>query len=305
MPRYINPYTDFGFKKLFGEEASKDLLKDFLNQLLPEKHQIDVLNFHNVENLPEMEEARKAFFDIHCISKTGERFIVEMQKAKVRHFKDRALFYTTFPIRDQYKLGKWDFKLEPIYFIGVLDFFYEEEAHAKFYRKVQLKDQDNEDFSDTLNLIFLQMPAFNKQEHELKTKFDKWAYFLKNLETFEAIPQILNEYIFGKAFTIAEMANYSPVEQLEYERSRMGYIGVREAVSLALEEGWTQGLQKGLEEGIEQGIQKGLQKGIEQGIEQGRKEQARLLAREMKAKGLEASLIADITGLTKTEIQQL
>jgi predicted transposase/invertase (TIGR01784 family) len=124
MPKYINPYTDFGFKKLFGEEANKDLLIDFLNELLPPHHQIAYLTFQNVELLPDTEEERKAFFDIHCMASNGERFIVEMQKAKVKHFKDRALFYTTFPIRDQAKQGKWNFKLDPIYFIAVLDFFY-------------------------------------------------------------------------------------------------------------------------------------------------------------------------------------
>ncbi len=65
MARYINPYTDFGFKKLFGEDANKDLLIDFLNQLLPEHHQIADLNFRNPENLADSSAERKAIFDIH------------------------------------------------------------------------------------------------------------------------------------------------------------------------------------------------------------------------------------------------
>ncbi len=83
MSKYINPYTDFGFKKLFGEEANKDLLIDFLNQLLPEYHQVAKLTFRNNENLSEFAFERSAIFDIHCESQSGERFIVEMQKAKV------------------------------------------------------------------------------------------------------------------------------------------------------------------------------------------------------------------------------
>lgn len=80
MAKYINPHTDFSFKKLFGEEGNKDLLIDFLNQLLPIYHQIKELNFHNVENLADLPTERKAIFDIHCVAVSGERFIVEMQK---------------------------------------------------------------------------------------------------------------------------------------------------------------------------------------------------------------------------------
>ena len=123
MSKYINPYTDFGFKKLFGEEANKDLLIDFLNQLLPDYHQIAKLTFRNNENLSEFAFERSAIFDIHCEAQNGERFIVEMQKAKINFFKDRSLFYTTFPIREQAKRGdEWDFRLTPIYMIAILDF---------------------------------------------------------------------------------------------------------------------------------------------------------------------------------------
>ncbi len=100
QPKYINPYTDFGFKKLFGEEANKDLLTDFLNQILPPKHQIKTLTFKNPDHLGEFVGERKAVFDIFCEGENGEKFIVEMQKAKMQFFKDRAIFYTTFPIRE-------------------------------------------------------------------------------------------------------------------------------------------------------------------------------------------------------------
>ncbi|WP_275575162.1 Rpn family recombination-promoting nuclease/putative transposase [Methylocucumis oryzae] len=110
MPKkYLNPYTDFGFKKLFGEEASKELLIDFLNQLLPKHHQIAGLSFKNPERLANTAKQRKAIFDIYCQTAKGERFIVEMQKAKVKYFKDRALFYSTFPIRDQGKKRRMEF----------------------------------------------------------------------------------------------------------------------------------------------------------------------------------------------------
>jgi predicted transposase/invertase (TIGR01784 family) len=237
MARFINPYTDFGFKKLFGEEANKDLLIDFLNQLLPPHHQIADLDFRNSESLAEVSAERKAIFDIHCKAVSGERFIVEMQKAKVKFFKDRSLFYITFPIRDQAQQGEWNFRLEPIYFVAILDFEYDEnEEKRKFRRDVALKDQDGDLFFDKLHFKFLQMPLFQKKEHELESKFDKWCYFLKNLENFDHIPSILNEPIFQKAFQTAELANLSPEQREKYEESLIYYRDLKSVLETAVEE---------------------------------------------------------------------
>jgi predicted transposase/invertase (TIGR01784 family) len=234
MAKYINPYTDFGFKKLFGEEANKDLLIDFLNQLLPSYHQVIDLTFKNAENLPDLASERKAIFDIHCKAVSGEHFIVEMQKAKINYFKDRSLFYLTFPIRDQAKRGEWDFKLTSIYMIAILDFEYDEETEKKkFLRHVQLKDQDNEVFYDKLHFKFIQMPLFKKKADELETHFDKWVYFLQQLETFNDIPSILSEPIFEKAFKAAEVANMTQEQRDEYEASRLSYLEVVEVKNTA------------------------------------------------------------------------
>jgi len=116
QPKYINPYTDFGFKRLFGTESNKDIVIDFLNSLLPPHHQIVSLNFKNTEHFAEYGLARKAIFDIHCVGVNGEHFIVEMQKEEMEFFKDRSLFYVTFPIREQAKVGaKWNFEIKPVY----------------------------------------------------------------------------------------------------------------------------------------------------------------------------------------------
>ncbi len=243
--RYINPYTDFGFKKLFGEEANKDLLMDFLNQLLPKKHQLKELSLRNTENLSDLSVERKAIFDIHCESKTGERFIVEMQKAKIKYFKDRALFYTTFPIREQAEKGDWDFKLSAIYYIAILDFFYDtDEEKAKVKREVLLKDDDCEVFFDKLKYIFLQMPAFNKKEADLKTHYDKWLYFLKHLEDFNEIPVILKEPIFERAFEVAEIANFNKQELEAYQQSLLAYRDLLNVMKTTFEEGITKGMDQ-------------------------------------------------------------
>jgi len=293
MSRYLNPYTDFGFKKLFGEEANKDLLTDFLNQLLPPKHQIADLHFKNPENLPDLPLERKAIFDLYCKSVTGEDFIVEMQKAKLNFFKDRALFYSTFPIRDQAKKGEWDFKLSAIYYVAILDFIYDEKTEQqKMFRDVALKDQDGELFYDKLHLKFLQMPLFNKQEHELKNHFDKWLYFLKNLESFDHIPSILKEPIFEKAFNTLEEANLTKEQLEQYQKSLLTYWELKGVVDTAYDDGEKIGFEKGIIQGEQIGLEKGDRK-----------------AREVIARSLldilDIEIIALKTGLSIEEIQRL
>jgi predicted transposase/invertase (TIGR01784 family) len=278
ISKYFNPYTDFGFKKLFGEEASKDLLIDFLNQLLPPHHQIAELRFNNPENMSDTLDERKSIFDIYCQSLSGERFIVEMQKAKMQFFKDRSLFYSTFPIRDQGKKGLWDFYLLPVYFIAILDFKYDEkEDERKFRRDVCLKDQDGEVFYNKLHFKFLQMPLFDKQEHELETHFDKWVYFLKHLEDFDHIPAILNEPIFQKGFDIAEVSHLSSDQYDAYLKSVLSYNEAKAVTDTAFYEGKIEGeTTKAME-----------------------------VSRKMLAAGFAIDVISTMTGLTLEEIEEL
>ncbi|MCL2744403.1 MAG: Rpn family recombination-promoting nuclease/putative transposase [Planctomycetaceae bacterium] len=282
MSRYINPYTDFGFKKLFGEEANKDLLLDFLNAVLPLKSPIAELSFRNPEQLPDNIVDRKAVFDIACIGKNGEHFTVEMQKAKQHYFKDRALFYASYPIQRQAQRGDWDFRLNPIYLVAVLDFKYDEhEERQKLYRLVSLKDQDGDEFSETLKMVFLQMPLFRLSENELTDKKDKWLYFLKNLESFDDIPAILHEPVFAKAFGAAEYLNYPPELQERYQRELMAYRDNYAAFKTAADDGYDAGKAEGkTEEKIE-------------------------IARKTKAKGLPANLIAEMTGLSAADVEEL
>ena len=255
-PVFINPYTDYGFKKLFGTEANKDLLIDFLNQFLPENRLIEDVFFQNVENLADIEGERKAFFDVYCTARTGENFIVEMQKEKFQNFKDRGLYYSTFPIQAQAKVGTWSFKLKPVYFLGILDFEYDstQKADKKLLRKVAFYDQDGDLFSDTLNFIFIQMPYFNKTEKELVTRLDKWLYFLKNLESFDIMPEIFNEPIFQKGFETARLAAMDRDDFFNYEASRLALMEARAFYTLAREEG----AEKGREEVAQNLLLEGL-----------------------------------------------
>ncbi len=283
MSRYINPYTDFGFKRLFGTEGNKDLLIDFLNCLMPLKHKINSLTFSNVEQQGEIIADRKAIYDIHCKGVNGDTFIIEMQKAKLNFFKDRALFYVSLPIRDQAPKGSdWDFGLLPIYYIAILDFPYDEhEEIRKFDRNVQLRDEDGFVFYDKLGFRFLQMPFFNKTEEELESHYDKWCYFLKHLESFDEIPKILNEKIFEKAFLSAELAAMSEQERKVYETSRFSYLTTKAAFDTATE------------------------KGRQEGRQEGAMEEKYNIAKKMKEAGLNEITISKFTNLDISEIRKI
>ncbi|MCK5673845.1 MAG: PD-(D/E)XK nuclease family transposase [Spirochaetales bacterium] len=253
MSKYINPYTDFGFKKLFGTEANKDILIDFLNELVNKEHKIKNLTFKNTESLGALEQDRKAIFDIYCETISGEKIIIEMQKAKINFFKDRAVFYTTFPIKEQAEKGNWSFELRPVYCIAILDFEFDKGIKKDNYRSdVTLKNQYCEEFYNKLKYIFIEMPKFNKKENELETHFEKWLYFLKHLADLDSIPNILKEKVFEKGFKTAEIAALDKTQHEAYEKNLLQYWEMTSAIDTAFEDGIEQGIEKGIEKGIEQ-----------------------------------------------------
>ena len=138
--RYVNFYTDFAFKKLFGTEANKDLLISFLNSLFDGTEVIKTLNYLNVEHLGHNASERKAVFDVYCENEKGEKFLIEMQKAEQEYFKDRSIFYSTFPIQEQAPQGRWNFKLNKVYTIGILNFCIDEGNADYMRREVKLMD---------------------------------------------------------------------------------------------------------------------------------------------------------------------
>ena len=199
--KYINLLTDFGFKRVFGTEPNKRLLMDFLNTLLPPHHQIRDLTFRNTENLGNTAIDRKAIFDIYCQAESGERFIVEIQKAKHNFFKDRSVYYSSFPIQEQALKGDWNYKLSPVYTVGILDFVFDDHRHdPTFLHIIELKNQRCEVFYDKLKYIYIELPKFTKSLEELETHFDKWLYLLKHLPDLTNRPIVLQEDVFNELF---------------------------------------------------------------------------------------------------------
>ncbi len=245
VEKYINPFTDYGFKKLFGEEVNKDLLLDFLNELLKEEQGlITDLTYLKTEHLGTTDIDRRAIFDLYCENERGEKFIVELQKSKQNFFKDRTVYYSTFPIREQAKRADWDYELKAVYTIAILDFVFDADKHepSKFRYDVKLKDvETNKIFYDKLTFIYLEMPKFNKSVDELVTRFDKWLYVLRNLNKLERVPDRLREQIFDKLFEAAEIAKFTQEQVQSYEDSLKYYRDLKNSLDTARGEGKIEG----------------------------------------------------------------
>ena len=222
--RYVNPYTDFGFKKLFGTEINKDLLISFINSLLHGREVVKDLTYLNTEHLGTSEADRRAVFDVYCENEKGEKILVEMQRGIQQYFKDRSLYYATFPIREQGQKGEWDYRLKSVYIIGILNFTFDKDNDDYYHHEVQLLDnQTKEVFYDKLTFIYLEMPKFNKTEDELNGMFEKWLFVLRNLSRLMERPKALQERVFTKLFEAAEIAKFTKTEYDNYEESLKVY----------------------------------------------------------------------------------
>jgi len=240
-PVFINPFTDFGFKKIFGEEQNKDLLIDFLNELLATQNQhISDLVFKKNDRLGADDLDRKVVFDLYCENERGEKFTVELQKAKQAFFKDRMLYYSSFSIQEQGQKGPWDYQLNAVYVIGILDFVMDEDNRDKVVvSKNKLIDiERGQVFYDKLTFVTLQMPNFSKAEHELENNFDKWLFVIKNLHKLDHIPERLQEKIFQKLFKVAEYTALSKEEKAKYEDSLKYYNDLKNSLDTAHQEGY-------------------------------------------------------------------
>ena len=283
--RYINPYTDFGFKKLFGTEMNKDLLISFLNALFNDtRREIVDVEYLNGENLGEGYADRRSVFDVYCRATDGSRFIVEMQKAEQAYFKDRSIYYATTPIRQQAPKGEWDYHLDNVYTIGILNFEFPHGEYPadSYFHVIKLKDvEDNHVFYDKLTFFYLEMPKFTKTEDELETMFDKWMFALRNLSRLMERPRALQERIFKRLFDQAEIANFNDQERREYEESVKDYRDYYSTVKTAHKKGKAEGRAEGRAEGHMED------------------------ARKMKADKMSTELISKYTGLTAEEIEAL
>lgn len=282
MSKFINPFTDVGFKRIFGQEINKDLLIDFLNALLDGERRVKDIKFLNKELLPIFENDRSLIYDIYCTDENDEQFIVEMQNKEHVNFRERAVYYLSQAISRQGEKGvNWKFDLKAVYGVFFLNFRMTDLPH-KLRTDIVLADRDtHEQFSDKMRYIFIELPMFAKEEDECETDFERWIYVLKNMETLQRLPFKARKAVFEKLEQIVDIAGMSKEDRMKYDESIKVYrdqLAVMEYERL-------------------QGEAKGEAKGIAIGIAN--------VARNLKQMGLPVDTIAQATGLTPEAIKQL
>jgi len=315
--KYAELLCDFMFKRLFGSEANKDVLKDFLNMILEDK-EIKTVNFIPNEHLGLTEEDRKVIFDISAECNNGETLIIEMQKGFQKHFRKRALYYTTYPINEQARDARdkfvkdkaegktdakfdWDYNLKPVTVVAILNFRFAhlgdwpEDRYRSSYRLRE--DGSHEVMTDVLRFVFLELGRFNKCIWELETVFEKWMYLLRHMHEMTEIPKELDEPLFRRLFFLAEINKFTAEEFEQYAKSLDNMGDYQNIINTAAEEAEIRGHMRGLEQGREEGR--------EEGREQGRQEANTEAARKFKLLGVDVDIIAKATGLAIEEIKEL
>ena len=295
--KYISLLTDFGFKRIFGTDLNKDLLISFLHAVFGGSHVITDVKYLDTEHLGDIHTERKAIFDVYCETENGEKFIVEMQNAFQEFFKDRSLFYSTFPIREQGVKGSdWDFHLNHVYTIALLNFDMHDPAFDRdqLSHTVKLCDTyTHKVFYDKLDFIYVEIAKFDKTVDELSTTFEKWLYVLKNLSRLDNQPQSLRDKVFDRLFTQAEIAKFNPRELREYEDSRKAYRDLKNCLDTAMREG------------IEKGRTEGRAEGIAEGRAEGRAEGIAIAVKAMYSNGMNIEAIAATMNMTPEKVNEI
>ena len=290
MSKYINPFTDVGFKKIFGQEINKDLLIDFLNSLLKGERVINNVTFLDKEQVGEFKDDRSLIYDVYCETDSGEKIIVEMQNKSQPYFKNRSIYYAAQSVARQGERGsEWGFDVKAVYCISFLN-FRQEGISEKFRTDIALMDMHSKlPFSDKIRLIYLQLPLFTKEVRECENQFERWIYVLKNMEKLNRYPFEIKDKVFKKLIETCDVASWTREERIKYDRALKRYrdtIAVMEGQKL-------------------EGRAEGRAEGIKEGKEQGRKEAQLDIARNFKQSGIPIDVIAQNTGLSIDEINSL
>ena len=302
MSRFINPFTDVGFKRIFGQEFSKPLLLDFLNNLLKGERVITDLKFLDKEQPAEYRDDRSLIYDIFCETDSGERIIVEMQNREHPNFADRCLYYASQAISRQGERGtEWDYHINAVYLVAFVN-FHMDGLGDLFRYDIGLADMaTGKPFSGKERFIFLQLPYFTKEADACENDFERWIYVLKNMETFNRMPWAAKNSVFQKLAEVAEVSNLSKEDRIKYDAALRHFRDTLNVMRGAEEKGRKEGRMEGRMEGRKEGRKEGMV----QGRKEGENHKALAIAKKMKEAGSDIDFIKEMTGLTEDEIRQL
>ena len=278
IDRYINPLTDFGFKRLFGSEINKELLISFLNAIFHGEQIIQDVTYVDSEPTGIRTVASCALFEVCCQNDKGEKFIVEMHNVYHDFFKRHT--------------KEINFHISHAYIVGLLNFNFAEglENAQNWHNEVKLMEvATNEEFYNKLTYIYIEIPKFNKKETELVTMYDKWMYVLKNLSRLMQRPVALQERIFIQLFEQADISKFNNYELKKYEDSMKAYRDIVNAIKTAE--------RKNFEPEEDDDFKEGLA--------EGRKMATIEIAKNMLNDGMTTEFVAEITELSIDELQRI
>lgn len=294
---YANLTNHYMFKRIFGSEECKDILIRFLNDIMGDKV-IEEVTFLPTEHLGPTEDDREAIFDISCKTK-DEEFIVEMQNAHQTYFRDRALFYSCYPVINQAGLARkkhfeeygntisfrWNFRLKPVRFIALLNFrmkhdeiWPDDRCHSSYHIR---EDSTHEIMHDKLQFIFLELARFEKGEEELETAYDRWMFLFKNMVKLKTRPKVFDGKEYDRLFEMSKFSNFTAEEFDSYKNAEKMIWDYYNTIDTAAEEGREKGRAEGREEGLKEA------------------------AKGMKALGMSDEETSKATGLDVAVIQSL
>lgn len=290
---FINPKTDFAFKKIFGSKESHDILISFLNAILySEQDTIQDLVILDPYQAPRIKGIKDSYLDVKATLQDGSTVIIEMQVLNVLGFEKRVLYNAAKAFSIQLGVGEDYTLLNPVIALTITDFeMFESERIISRYR---LKEKDDlSDYSDDIELVFVELPKFSKSLEELETLVDKWLYFLKCASELEAVPPVMRAVpAIEHAFTVAQQSKLSRKELEVLEKRQMFLHDNRNAIL------------KAKQDGLKEGRQEGRQEGLREGEQLGEKRKALEIARQL-LDVLDVETISQKTGLSVAEIEQL
>ncbi|HIK30157.1 MAG TPA: Rpn family recombination-promoting nuclease/putative transposase [Oscillatoriales cyanobacterium M59_W2019_021] len=255
---FIDPKTDFAFKRIFGSTDSKDILISFLNALVyddrPVIVDLEIIDPYSSSQLPGLKDS---YLDVKAVTSDKTIVIIEMQVLNVAAFDRRILYNAAKTYATQLKSGEGYLKLNPVIALTLTDFVMfnhdsEVISHFVFKERTRLFDYPN----NYIEMVFVELPKFQKSLEELETIQDKWIYFMKSANSLEVIPNTMEDIPeIEKALEIANPANLSPKELDELEKRVFFIEDQKGAIVKGIEEGRKQGIELGRSEGRAEGKQ--------------------------------------------------
>lgn len=296
--KFLDIKTDFAFKKVFGSDGSKDLLISFLNSVIEfdGRQTITDLTIVDPYSIPLLKGMKDTYVDVKAELSDNTRVIIEMQILNHEGLEKRILYNAAKNYSIQLKKGDAYHLLNPVIALTITDFTLFNSSDDLINRFKLIEKKHFIKYSDDIELIFIELPKFNKKEQELSSIQDKWLYFIKNAGNLDYLPKNLN-WELEKAFNIANEANLSE-EELDIQHKKKDWIYIQKSsIEFAT--------RTGLEQGISQGLAKGLEQGIEQGIEQGEWKEKLKIIENAERLGLPMQTIMELTGLDEEKITSL